>query len=308
MKDKAVVVGGSGFLGSHIADELTGRGYDVTVYDVLESPWIKEGQSMVRGTLDDEDLLRETISGVQYVFHLAGIAEIRDASARPLDVIQSNILGSAKVIEACLASGSVERLVFASSVYVYSNQGSFYRVSKQAVELMLESYQMERGLEYTILRYGSLYGPRSQDWNGLKGLVKQAVASGTVSYPGTGEERREYIHVEDAAALSVDILAPQYANKCFTLTGTQVLTSKELMHLIREILGGNVELKFSSETEGTGHYGLTPYRYIPKEARKIVPTTFYDLGQGILELIEEVRNEQNGSDNRVASFLSGAED
>jgi len=293
MSDKAVVIGGSGFLGSHLADELTARGCQTIIFDRKESSWISNDQEMVVGSLDDTALLQETIDGARYVFHLAGIADIKEAGIKPLDVLQANILGSANVIEACLAVGHVERFVFASSVYVYSDQGSFYRVSKQAVELLLETYHMELGLPYTILRYGSLYGPRSQDWNGLKARINQAIRERRIDYPGTGDELREYIHVKDAARMSVDALGPEYANACFTLTGTQVLSSRELLDLINEIMGGNLDISFDPGAAAAGHYGLTPYRYTPKKARKMVPTTFYDIGQGVLELIEEVSQAQD---------------
>jgi UDP-glucose 4-epimerase len=152
------------------------------------------------------------------------------------------------------------------------------------------------GLEYTILRYGSLYGPRAQEWNGLKRYVTQAVREGRIHYPGTGEERREYIHVIDAARLSVEALAPDYANQCLTLTGTQILNSGELLRMIQEILGGKVEITFSPEQRNPEHYELTPYRFTPRKARKIVPNVFVDIGQGILDLVEEVYLE-NGPKN-----------
>ncbi|MBI9081841.1 MAG: NAD(P)-dependent oxidoreductase [Pseudodesulfovibrio sp.] len=288
MSDKVVVIGGSGFLGSHLADELTVRGYEVVVYDRTQSAWLRDDQSMVIGSLSDTELLNETIAGSRYVYHLAGIADIKEAGTKPVEVIKDNILGSANVVEACLADGNIERFVFASSVYVYSDQGSFYRVSKQAVESLLETYHSECGLPYTVLRYGSLYGPRSQDWNGLKVRIRQAVNEGKIEYPGTGKELREYIHIKDAARMSVDALGLEFANACFTLTGTQVLSSKELLDLINEIMGGQLEISFTDSVASAGHYGMTPYRYTPKKARKMVPTTFYDIGQGVLELIEEV--------------------
>jgi len=287
---KAVVIGGSGFLGSHLADALSEAGHEVVVFDTQPSRWLRPDQRMVVGDVMDADDLAGAVRGAEHVFHLAGIADLKEASTRPQDVVRLNIIGSANVIEAALAAG-VKRLIFASTVYVYSQQGSFYRVSKQAVEALLETYQKEFGLEYTILRYGSLYGPRSQEWNGLKRYVAQAVKTGILRYPGTGEERREYIHVKDAAKMSVEALDPQYANACLTLTGAQVHTSRELVTLIKEILGGKLDVQFAPELFTADHYSITPYRYTPKEARKMVPTTFFDLGQGVLELIEEVHME-----------------
>lgn len=295
MADKVVVIGGSGFLGSHVAEELSDRGFNVVVYDAEPSPWIRNDQKMVVGTLENSDTLKKELRDASFVYHFAGIADIKKAEDHPLEALRSNIMGSANVIEACLNNNRLKRLVFASSVYVYSDQGSFYRVSKQTVEMLLEAYQQRYGLNYTILRYGSLYGPRSQDWNGLKQRINQAVKEKRIDYPGTGEERREYIHVKDAARMSVDVLGEGYNNGCFTLTGTQILSSRALLELINEIMGGDITLDFDGSNSAVGHYGLTPYRYTPKTARKIVPVTFYDIGQGILELIDEVYQANNGA-------------
>ena len=287
MKDKAVVIGGSGFLGSHLADALSEAGYAVSIFDVRHSPWLRPDQEMILGDIRDEEALGNCIAGARYVYHLAGIADLGEAARSPRVTVEHNIIGSTAVLQSCLQE-KVERILFASTLYVYSQQGSFYRVSKQAVELLIEAYHERFGLKYTVLRYGSLYGPRAQEWNGLKRYVTQAVREGRIDYQGTGEERREYIHVIDAARLSVEALAPDYANQCLTLTGTQILNSGELLRMIQEILGGKVEITFSPDQRNPEHYEMTPYRFTPRVARKIVPNVFVDIGQGILDLVEEV--------------------
>jgi UDP-glucose 4-epimerase len=297
MKEKVVVIGGSGFLGSHLADALTEAGYAVSIFDVRSSPWIRPDQEMILGDIRDEKALLECITGARYVYHLAGIADIGEAARSPKATVEHNIIGSTAVLDSCLQA-AVGRVLFASTLYVYSQQGSFYRVSKQAVELLIEAYQERFGLEYTILRYGSLYGPRAQEWSGLKRYVTQAVREGCIDYPGTGEERREYIHVIDAARLSVEALAADYANQCLTLTGTQILNSGELLRMIQEILGGKVEITFSPEQRNPEHYEMTPYRFTPRVARKIVPNVFVDIGQGILDLVEEVYLENRTKETK----------
>jgi len=296
-KEKVVVIGGAGFLGSHIADELTGQGYQVTVFDLRPSAWLQPGQEMVVGDVFNQATLQECMEGAKYVFHLAAVADIGHAVKSPKSTIEHNIIGSVNVIEACLAT-NVERLLFASTVYVYSQKGSFYRVSKQAVEAILENYSTEYGLSYTTLRYGSLYGPRAQNWNGIRRFVSQAVREGRVTYPGSGQEKREYIHVKDAAKLSLKAMAAEYRNRCLTITGTQVMTTRELLLMIREIIGHDVELEFSpaGEEYNQFHYSLTPYRYTPKAGHKIVPNEFVDLGQGILGLIEEEYEKIRGQE------------
>jgi UDP-glucose 4-epimerase len=291
-KNKVVVFGGSGFLGSHLADALTDEGYETVIFDREDSPWRRPEQTFVAGDILDQESVSAVIEGAKYVYHLAGIADIGEAGAKPRETITTNIIGSTNIIEACVAHG-VGRLMFASSLYVYSDRGSFYRVSKQATELLIENYSQEFGLEYTILRYGSLYGPRSQPWNGLRGYVTQAMTEGKIVYPGNGTEKREYIHVLDATRLSVDALSTEHANACLTITGTQTLTTREMLSMIKEVSGKDITLEFALSEEGytKAHYGLTPYRYTPKQGRKLVPSAFIDIGQGILNLLEEVSQE-----------------
>lgn len=296
MKDKVVVVGGAGFLGSHLADELSDAGYHVVIYDRQQSPWARADQEMVLGEITDSAKLTAALSGARYVYHLAGIAEIAEANQNPVAAIETNIIGSTRVIEACIKA-KVERFLFASTVYVYSDKGSFYRVTKQATELIVEAYADNFGLTYTFLRYGSLYGPRAQPWNSLKNFVSQGVRDGRIVYPGTGHERREYIHVKDAARLSVEALDSKGGNECLTITGAQIMTTAEMLAMVGEILGTNPEITFELDEEASRgfHYTYTPYRYTPRQGRKVVPQQFIDIGQGILELIEETHLDGDGS-------------
>ena len=161
---KVIVFGGSGFLGSHVADILTERGYEVVIYDLKPSPHLRPSQTMVVGNVLDEKKVNEIIKGCDVVYNFAAIADIVEASQKPLESIKSNILGNTIILEACRKS-NIKRFIFASSLYVYSKAGSFYRSTKQACELIIENYNEIFGLPYTILRYGSLYGPRSNEEN-----------------------------------------------------------------------------------------------------------------------------------------------
>ena len=290
--DKVVVIGGAGFLGSHTADELTRRGYRVTIFDQIESPWLLGSQEIVVGDVLDLDSVQSALEGTKYVYHFAGIADIDDSRARPFETINLNIMGVATALNAAQLAG-VERFLYASTMYVYSPFGSFYRASKQSAETIIEAYHERYKLDYTLMRYGSLYGPRAQSWNGLRKYVSEVVKTGKLEYFGTGRERREYIHVKDAARLSVDILDDKHRNKAITVTGSQVLNSSELIELIFEIAGKEKEVIFRGEGREGHHYSMTPYRYTPKQAQKLIPDEFVDLGQGVLEIVEEIHDETN---------------
>jgi len=294
--DKVVVIGGAGFIGSHTADALSNEGYKVTIFDKYNSPWLRDDQEMVLGDILDRDAVEKVVSGSKYVYHYAGIADIGAAAERPFDTVNLNVLGTTVVLEAAVKA-NVERFIYASTMYVYSPYGSFYRASKQAAEIVVEAYHDKFNLDYTFLRYGSLYGPRAQDWNGLRGFIKQVVKEGKLDYFGSGKERREYIHVLDAARLSVDVLDEAHNNTAIIVTGSQILNSTELIDMIFEIAGCEKNVKFEANKNNDNHYTMTPYRYTPKKAKKLVPDEFMDVGQGILELVEEIHGVIDSDDN-----------
>jgi len=289
-KEKVVVIGGTGFMGSHTADELTRRGYDVTIFDHVASPWLRDDQTMVVGDILDSDALASVLRDTKYLYHFAGVADIGEAKENPAHTINLNVMGVTTALDAAVQAG-VERFVYASTMYVYSSHGAFYRASKQAAETIIEAYHEAFDLDFTLLRYGSLYGPRAQSWNGLRRYVEQVVRDQRLDYRGSGKEIREYIHVNDAARLSVDVLDEQHNNRAITVTGHQVLSSQVLIDMIFEIAGVTHNAHFSGEHAVGDHYETTPYRYSPRRAMKLVPDEFVDIGQGILDIVEEIHQE-----------------
>ena len=191
---KVVVVGGSGFLGSQVCDQLSETGHKVRIFDCVESPWLRSEQEMVVGDLLDERILAKAIAGCDVVYNFAAIADMEEALNNPIETVRVNVLGNVKLLEAC-RKAQVQRYIYASTLYVYSREGGFYRCSKQSAEHYVEEYQHANGLDYTILRYGSLYGPRSDERNGLWRIVKNALDTGKICYEGSPEALREYIHV-----------------------------------------------------------------------------------------------------------------
>ena len=286
---KAVVVGGSGFIGSHVADCLSDDGYQVTIYDFVKSLWFRESQEMVIGDILDDKALKQVIKGADVVYNFAGLANLDQAVNQPINTAKINILGNLNVLEACRIH-NVKRFIYASTMYVYSREGSFYRCSKQSSEHYVEEYQRVYGLDYTILRYGSLYGPRTDDTNGIFRIINSALKTGKVQYKGDIESMREYIHVSDAARASVSILDESFKNESIILTGQEQMSLNNLLKMIAEILNYKDDSVEFIEGKYSGHYVRTPYSYQPKLGRKYIPSTHVDLGQGLLQVITDLDN------------------
>lgn len=283
---RVIVFGGAGFLGSHTADALTDKGHDVTVFDMVESPYIKPDQKMIVGNILDRKQVDKAIKGHDVVYNFAGIADISKASETPVDTVQHNVLGNTIILDAC-RKNDVKRFVYASTLYVYSKSGAFYRSSKQSCELIIDNYKEVYGVPYTILRYGSLYGPRSDEGNYIYRTIKEAVETGKITSFGEPDDLREYIHVEDAARYSVDILSEEYENQYVILTGNQPMRRKDLLVMIKEMLDEDLKIEYEPQ-DSKVHYEITPYSFSPKIAMKYSGKYHLDLGQGLLQCIDEV--------------------
>ena len=105
---------------------------------------------------------------------------------------------------------------------------------------------------------------------------------------------REYINVKDAARLSVDILASEYKNRHIVITGQNPIKTREMLELIREMIDQNIVFEFSHH-ENNFHYTLTPYSFTPKVGSKLVSNLYTDMGQGLLECLQEISNNSEKS-------------
>jgi UDP-glucose 4-epimerase len=295
-----IVFGGSGFLGSHVADMLSERGYRVTIFDKATSAYLRKDQEMIVGDVLDEEAVKKAVEGADFVYNFSALANIEEASRLPVEAVKVNVLGTMHILEACRQARRVKRFIFSSSIYVYSDSGSFYRSSKQACELFIENYQSAYGLDFTILRYGSLYGPRTDESNWIYRMLKQALLEGKITRNGDGDETREYIHVHDAARLSVDVLKDEYKNRRMIVTGGEPMKMRDLMTMVKEILKGDVKLEYLP-AEHNEHYEITPYVFNPQIATKLHATESVDMGQGILNILAELYQKHKDEIQRRGS-------
>lgn len=286
---KVAVFGGSGFIGSHVADALTEIGHEVRIFDLKPSPYLKPNQEMIRGDILDEQEVNKAVKGCDYIYHFAGITDLNDAGTKPAETVIQNIKGTVVLLEAARRV-KLRRFVFASTIYVYSDKGGFYRCSKQAAELYVEEYQRHYGLDYTILRYGTVYGPRANQHNSVYRYLKQALDEKKIAVFGDGEEMREYIHARDAARLSVEVLSEKHKNKHVIITGHQPMKFRDFLYTIKEILGNKTEIEFKKPQPDSAHYSLTPYSFVPKIGYKLTTDCYLDMGQGMLECINEIHS------------------
>lgn len=299
---KALVTGGSGFLGRHIIKELVKKRIETIVYDVCEPLEISaEGNNQslctyIKGDVLDYEHITKVMEGCDYVFHTAAVADMDIARKTPRKTMEVNVIGTTNCLEAAREI-NVKRFLFASTVYVSGNKGSFYRLSKQMCESLCKTYHEEFGLEYSVLRYGSLYGREPNHWNFIYGVCKSLLTTGEFTYSSSPDAVREYIHINDAALETVRIASDlQFANKAVLITGHQRMKMSEFFDMVQEILGKAITIHYAPSSNNF-HYIITPYSFEMDVPVRVNLSTYVDISEGILDCLKEVKKEMDHDNN-----------
>jgi UDP-glucose 4-epimerase len=266
---RTLVTGGGGFIGSHVVDRLVAAGHDVHVVDLR--PPHRPDVGHITADINDLEALVEAFAGADVVFHLAAYADVNDVSREPVDATDANVVGVAKVWEACRRN-NVRRAVLASTVWVYNGAadegdgpldedaafrlddlGHLYTSSKVAAEMVAHSYWTLYQQEFTILRYGIPYGPRMRDALVIPKFVGMALRGDPLTIQGDGSQYRNYVYVEDLAEAHVLALRPEAANQTFNLEGREKISIRAMVESISEALGRPVDVTYTPAR--TGDYG-----------------------------------------------------
>lgn len=277
MSRRALVTGGAGFIGSHVADHFIEEGYDVEIIDDLSSgnrANINERATLHETSVASADARRIIRDGrFDVVVHLAAQIDVRKSVADPVFDASTNIIGTLNILEAIRESGRKTRIVFTSTggaiygdfntppnIETYAKDPeSPYAISKLAVEYYLAYYGRVHGLEHAALRFGNVYGPR-QDPHGEAGVVaifcNRILEGKPLTIFGDGLQTRDYVYVGDVARavfLGATCNLPAAARvdaRAFNI-GTGLGTSViELTRLLQESAGSSAEIVFAPRRPG----------------------------------------------------------
>lgn len=264
------VIGGAGFIGSHVVDELLTRDVkQVIVYDnfcrgsvdnltdALTDPRVRVFEA--GGDILHSDVLSAAVSESQCVVHLAALWLLQ-CHEFPRVAFDVNVRGTFNVLEACQAHG-VERLVLSSSASVYGdavelpmteshpfNNTTFYGATKIAGEAMARAYADRYGISYAALRYMNVYGAR-QDYKGtyiaviMKILDRLDRRLPPVLH-GVGSAAYDFIYVRDCARANVLALESDVSAECYNVGSGERTTLRELTEMILELRGSSLEIQY----------------------------------------------------------------
>ena len=284
---KVLIYGGSGFLGRNLANYLNKKKHKVTVFDKKKIHFDKKNIKFIKGNILNLKQVKKATKGQDIVYNLAGISDIGDSIKNPILTTRINILGSVFTLEAAVKY-TVKRYIFASSIYVLSKQGGFYKTSKKSVESFIEEYNKKNKLKYTILRFGSVYGNESDPRNGIKKILKSALNNKNIIYGGTSRAERRFLHVNDAIKASIAILKKKYVNKSVLITGNKKIKIKNLIKTIQQILKIKKKVFFKRKPM-MGHYDTNPFNDKPKKQITYMVKPTISLSQGIINIISSLK-------------------
>lgn len=255
-----LITGGAGFIGSHLAEQLAKHNY-VTVLDNFSTGSGSNiddlpVNAVIDGSVTVQDLVERVVANHDIVVHMAAVMGVRRTLERPLEVLEVNIDGTRTVLEAA-ANSDVERVLVASTSEVYGDAPNppygeddeqapktNYAVAKLADERFTQAYQAVSDLDYTIVRYFNVYGPR-QDSSGygcvVPIFVRNALADESLRVHGDGEQTRDFTYIDDAIDCTISALSPAGRNEVFNIGSGSELAIRDLAgRVVEEVDGGTV--------------------------------------------------------------------
>jgi len=265
-----LVIGGAGFIGSHVVEELLkedvkevviydnfSRGSYENIQEALKDPRVKVFE--LGGDILHTDILNEAVKGKDYVFHLAALWLLH-CYDYPRNAFHVNIEGTFNVLEACVRN-NVKKLIYSSSASVYGNpvelpmkethpynNQTFYGATKIAGEHMCKSFYHRYGLDYVGLRYFNAYGAR-QDYKGtyiaiiMKILDRIDKGLPPIVY-GDGSQAYDFIYVSDIARANICAMKSDATNDFYNIATGKQTSIKELAQMLLDITGSDLEIEY----------------------------------------------------------------
>ncbi|HEX5964412.1 MAG TPA: SDR family oxidoreductase [Pyrinomonadaceae bacterium] len=256
----AVVTGGAGFIGSHIAGALSASGARVRIIDDLSTGHsenldeIGGDVDFVQGSVADEQLLAKALENVELIFHEAAIPSVPRSVEAPRNTHIASVDGTFSLLLAAKEAG-VKRVVYAASSSAYGDQPTLpkveqmapdplspYAVAKLVGEYYCRVFTRVYGLETVSLRYFNVFGPRQDPGSQYSGVVSRFISAllndeRPVIY-GDGEQSRDFTYIENVVNANLSAAsAPKAAGKVINVANGERITLNELLNELKELTG-----------------------------------------------------------------------
>jgi UDP-glucose 4-epimerase len=255
---KAVVVGGAGFIGSHIVDELIRNNYHVVIIDNIPLEGAKNVEHLrgdnkmeyMQGNITDLALIQRLFSNVDYVFNLAAVPYLSTDSVNPVSYYETNSKGILNVLQAA-KDNNVKKVILASSSAVYGNEPTLpkkeimlpepvspYAITKLTAEMYCMIFQRMYNLQTICLRYFNVYGPRQSANSQLASVIPRFIQRISEGKPpvifGDGNQTRDFVFVSDVAAANL-LAAKSEATGIFNIGSGKGVSLNQVAHTILKL-------------------------------------------------------------------------
>jgi UDP-glucose 4-epimerase len=310
---KYFVTGGAGFIGSNLVDRLLSNGNNVTVYDNfstgipenLENAKKNSGCMVIKGDLLDPDLLCRTMSGCDFVFHLAANADVRFGTAQPAKDLHQNTVATFNVLEA-MRKNSIRRIAFSSTGSVYGEskviptpecapfpiQTSLYGASKLAGEGLIEAYCEGFGFQSWIFRFVSILGERYSHGHVFDFYKQLCIHPDQLYVLGNGCQKKSYLYIQDCldAVFAAIQQSPKNVN-IFKLGTDEYCEVNDSIHWICTHLGSDPEIHYSGGDRGW--IGDNPFIFLDcAKIRSLGWKPENSIKQGIIKTLQYLEKNQ----------------
>jgi UDP-glucose 4-epimerase len=270
---RALVTGGAGFIGSHIATALVERGDQVVVLDNLSTGKKQNLEHLdgrirfVHGELQDREAVKDALQGVEIVFHQAALASVPRSVAAPLDTHDACVTGTLNLLDLARAAG-VRRVIYAGSSSAYGDQPfqskreidlprplSPYAAAKLAGEYYLQAFTATYGLETVTIRYFNVFGPR-QDPNSeysavIPKFVTAVLRGERPTIYGDGTQSRDFTYIDNVVSGNLAAAdAPHAAGRVINVACGEQFSLLQLMDSINRVLGTDIQPIFADRRPG----------------------------------------------------------
>ena len=265
---KYVITGGAGFIGSHIAEYLSGEGHQVVVLDSLRTGFESNLNGLnvqfEKGDIRDEKLVNELVEGANGIFHLAALVSVPESLLKLKECIDINTIGTINILEAAKNNFGC-KVVLSTSAANYGNNPVLpkvetmspepmtpYAITKLDGEYYLKMYQDQYNVPTTSLRYFNVFGPRQNPKSAYAAAVpifiNKALQNKPITIYGDGLQTRDFIYVKDV--VKANILASTVGNETYNVALGHSTSVLELAEKIIEITNSKSEIQFLEERPG----------------------------------------------------------
>ncbi len=200
------------------------------------------------------------------------------------------------VLEACIKN-NVKKIIYASSIYSMSEQGGFYSMSKLTSEMLIENYFKKFGLNYVILRFGSIYGLRANYFNRINNYINDALKKKVIIRKSSGKEIRNYINVKDISKLTYEVLKDKHKNKYYNLFGGERTKVYQILKLIKKLLP-ETRIVYRKKDSLKYNYKVNPFSYKLRVGQNLNLNQYVKLEKGLKELIENIKTSNNTNNRK----------